>query len=138
MDVRKAGAALGLTGIGAALGAGGLALAQYVQELSQPSYGRAMTQEEHARQNLSGFRERYTKVTPEEMAMYEGIRQGLMAGAISSEEVYAMAASKKLPNRVVTLLEDVVDFGQHGALPDRSGGQSAPELLGYGGSPSVS
>lgn len=138
MNTRKAGTALGLTGIGAALGAGGLALAQYVQEQSLPAYGRAMTQEEHAIQNLSGFRERYTKVTPEEMAMYEGIRQGLMAGEISGEEVYSMAASKKLPERVVSLLVDVLDFGQYGALPDRSGGQSAPELLGYSGSPSVS
>lgn len=130
MAVRKAGEKFALAGVGAALGAGGLALAQYLAEQAIPAHGREMTQLDHAKNNLRGFLAEHKKVTPVEMALYEGIRQGMMAGEISSEQVFALAASGKLPARVVTLLTDVTDFGQYGALPERYQNVNAPEQLG--------
>lgn len=132
MILCKAGAALGLTGLGAAIDVGGLVLAQYLSDQATPSYARKMSQEEHARNNLGGFRNKYSKVTPGEMALYEGIRQGLMAGEISGQEVNQLAASGALPDRVLTLLMDVHDFGKYSpALPGARSGVSAPESLGY-------
>lgn len=110
--MRMAGAALGT---GVVLGAGGLALAQHMIEQGKPAYAREMTQEEHARNNLAGMRERGVNV--KDLAMFEGIRQGLMAGEISGEELYGLVESGKVPARVVSLLKDVIDLGAYMPSP---------------------
>jgi hypothetical protein len=107
-DMRMAGVALGA---GTALGAGGLALAQHLIEQGTPPYARKMTQEEHARNNLGGLRQRQGDLSVKDLALYEGIRQGLMSGEVSGEEVYGLVEGGKLPARVVSLLNDVIDLG---------------------------
>lgn len=108
----------GQIALGAGAGAAGLLLAQYLAEQATPEHARRMTQGGHARNNIGGFREKFTKVTPEEMALYEGIRQGLMAGEISGEEVNMLAAQGRLPDRVMALLNDVHDWSVAGpAIP---------------------
>ena len=111
---RMAGAAI--VG-GAGLGAGGLALAQYLTEQGVPLYAREMTQEGHARNNMAGIRERGSGASAKDVALYEGIRQGLMAGEITGEEVYALKESGQLPQRVIELLSDAIDFGAYMPLP---------------------
>lgn len=110
--MRMAGAALGA---GAVLGAGGLALTQHMIEQGTPTYAREMTQEDHARNNLAGMRERGVSV--KDLAMYEGIRQGLMAGQISGEELYGLVEGGKVPAKVVSLLQDVIDLGAYMPSP---------------------
>ena len=51
------------------------------------------------------------------MALYEGIRQGLMSGEVKGEEVYRLVESGKLPARVVDLLVDVIDLGAYAPMP---------------------
>ena len=114
MSMRMAGAALGG---GAALGAGGMALAQHLMEQSVPAHAREMTQEDHAINNLGGFRGRHSDVSLKDMALYEGIRQGLMSGEVKGEEVYRLVESGKLPARVVDLLVDVIDLGAYAPMP---------------------
>jgi hypothetical protein len=114
-----AGAALGG---GAALGAGGLALAQHLMEQGIPAHSREMTQIDHAVNNLGGFRSRYGDVSVKDMALYEGIRQGLMSGEVKGEEVYQLVQSGKLPARVVDLLVDVIDLGHYAAVQHMQGG----------------
>ena len=109
-----AGVALGG---GTALGAGGLALAQHLMEQSVPAHAREMTQEDHARNNLEGFRGRHGDVSVRDMALYEGIRQGLMSGEVKGEEVYKLVESGKLPKPVVNLLLDVIDLGKYAPMP---------------------
>lgn len=113
MSIRMAGALAG----GGVLGAGGLALAQHLIEQGVPSYAREMTQEEHAVNNIGGLRERGGGTSVKDLALYEGIRQGLMAGEITGEEVYALKESGKLPQRVVELLHDVIDLGAYMPRP---------------------
>jgi len=108
--MRLAGAALAG---GTALGAGGLVLAQHLMEQAKPLHAREMTQEAHARNNIGGLRERGDGTSVKDLALYEGIRQGLMAGEITGQEVYALRESGKLPQRVVELLQDVIDFGAY-------------------------
>jgi hypothetical protein len=108
--MRMAGAAFGA---GAALGAGGLALAQHLIEQGTPTYAREMSQEEHAKNNLGGLRQRQGDMSVKDLALYEGIRQGLMSGEVSGEEVYGLVKGGKLPARVVSLLGDVIDLGAY-------------------------
>jgi hypothetical protein len=128
MNRRKAGAALGLGGLGAALGAGGLALAQYVGEQMTPAHSREMTQQDHARNNIGDSQQRMPGVTDMELALYEGIRQGLMSGAITGSEVNTMAKQGKLPPNVISLLTDAHDWSS--AEPYPFGSRSIPEVVG--------
>jgi predicted O-methyltransferase YrrM len=114
MSMRMAGAALAG---GTALGAGGLALAQHLAEQAMPAHAREMTQEDHAARNLRGLREAGSGASVTELGLYEGIRQGLMAGEITGEEVYALAQGGQLPQRVVELLQDAIDLGAYMPVP---------------------
>lgn len=114
MGVRMAGVALGG---GAVLGAGGLALAQQLMEQAIPAHAREMTQEDHARNNLEGFRGRHGDLSVKDLALYEGIRQGLMSGEVRGEEVYRLVESGKIPKPVVDLLIDVIDLGKYAPIP---------------------
>lgn len=112
--MRLAGAALAG---GTALGAGGLALAQHLMEQAKQPYAREMTQEAHARNNIGGLRGRGDGASVKDLALYEGIRQGLMAGEVTGEEVYALVQGGKLPQRVVELLQDAIDLGAYMPRP---------------------
>ena len=125
MSQRMAGTALGMGGLGAALGAGGLALSQYIGEQMTPAHSREMTQQDHARNNIGDLQQRMPGVTDMELALYEGIRQGLMSGAITGSEVNAMAKQGKLPANVISLLTDVHDWSS--AEPYPFGSRSIPE-----------
>lgn len=126
MNWRAAGQALGVGSLGAAAGAGGVLLGQYVLDQMTLPYERRMTQEDHAKNNIGGTRERLTGIGPEDLAMYEGIRQGLMAGEIAPEEVNQMAADGKLSQKVMAMLTDVHDWGRVG--PDPAPGQTIDEF----------
>jgi len=128
MNTRKAGAVLGLGGLGAALGAGGLALSQYIGEQMTPAHGREMTQHDHARNNIGDLQQRMPGVTDMELALYEGIRQGLMSGAITGSEVNTMAKQGKLPVNVISLLTDVHDWSS--AEPYPFGDRAIAEVAG--------
>jgi len=128
MDTRKAGAALGLGGLGAALGAGGLALSQYIGAQMTPAHSREMTQQDHARNNIGDLQQRMPGVTDMELALYEGIRQGLMSGAITGSELNVMAKQGKLPANVISLLTDVHDWSS--AEPYPFGSRSITEVAG--------
>jgi hypothetical protein len=126
MSQRMAGTALGMGGLGAALGAGGLALSQYIGEQMTPAHSREMTQQDHARNNIGDLQQRMPGVTDMELALYEGIRQGLMSGAITGSEVNAMAKQGKLPANVISLLTDVHDWSS--AEPYPFGSRTIPEV----------
>ena len=115
--MRVAGQALAAAGVGAGLGAGGLALVQHLAEQGTPVYAREMTQEEHAKNNIGGYRERFPKVKPQELALYEGIRQALMAGEMSGSELNTLVLQGKIPDRVVNMLVDVHDFSADQPYP---------------------
>lgn len=119
-------------------GLGGYLLNDVVQnaiEQSKPEYLRSMTQAEHAKSNIGGDRQKYTKLKPEELALYEGLRQGLMAGEIDGSEINVMAINGKLPQRVIALLGDVHDWGAHEPMPvgDLLAGKDIRKLLGLQG-----
>lgn len=138
MSMRLAGQLLAGISVGGIAGYGANELMRYAAEQAMPAHSREMTQEEHARNNLAGFRRQYSKVTPEEMALYEGLRQGLMAGEISGSELNILAKEGRLPQRVITLLTDVHDWSADEPYPFAGRTipevmESAPEQLGYTG-----
>lgn len=92
-------------------------MAQHLIEQSTPPWARKMTQEDHARNNIGGLRERGGGASVKDLALYEGIRQGLMAGEVTGEEVYALVEGGKLPQRVVELLRDAIDIGAYMPIP---------------------
>lgn len=107
--MRMAGTALAaLAGAGAGIGA--MELARYLDVQRTPEHSRAMTQDEHARNNIGDIQQRHPGLTDMEMALYEGIRQGLMAGVITGSEVNVLAKEGKLPENVMALLTDVHDW----------------------------
>jgi hypothetical protein len=109
--VRMAGT---LLGVGAA-GAGGYGLNElirYLEEQRTPMHSQEMTQADHAKNNIGGMREKYSKLAAEELALFEGLRQGMMAGEISGEEINTLALNGDLPPRVMNLLTDVHDWGR--------------------------
>lgn len=128
MNARMAGTAIGMGGLGAVLGAGGLALSQYIGEQMTPAHSREMTQQDHARNNIGDLQQRMPGVTDMELALYEGIRQGLMSGAITGSELNVMAKEGKLPANVISLLTDVHDWSS--AEPYPFGSRTIPEVAG--------
>ena len=122
---------------GAGAGAAALAGGQAVAAAGTPAHSRPGTQEELAKRNMGGMLQTYSKVTPMELATYEGIRQGLMAGEITGEQVNAMAREGEIPDRVMVLLTDVHDWSAHDPLDTPSANYlpkgSAPDIVGYTG-----
>ena len=92
-----------------------------------PAHSRAMTQNDHAVNNLSGMRER-NGITAQELVLYEGIRQGLMSGEITGSEVNQLAMQGALPQNVLRLVTDIHDWSS--AEPDPWPGQTIAEALG--------
>lgn len=90
---------------------------QAALEHATPEHRRRMLQDEHARSNLGGFRARHPEVDIKEMALYEGLRQALMAGEITGDELNALAKAGKLPPDVITLVTDIHDWGRHKPYP---------------------
>ena len=115
--LRMAGSILGVGALGGAAGYGANELVRYLEEQSTPMHSREMTQDAHAENNLRGLRENWNKVTVEEFALYEGIRQGLMAGEISGSEVNTLALNGDLPPRVMNMLTDVHDWSSDRPYP---------------------
>lgn len=122
---------------GAGAGAAALAGGQAIAASALPKHSQPGTQDELARRNMQGMLQTYSKVTPLELATYEGIRQGLMAGEITGEQVNTMAKAGQLPKRVMVLLTDVHDWSAHeqlgGPPMDHLPKGSAPEIVGYTG-----
>lgn len=115
--LRMAGSILGVGGLGTVVGYGANELVRYLDEQSTPMHSREMTQVDHAENNLRGRREAWGKATVEEIALYEGIRQGLMAGEISGSEVNTLALNGALPPRVMNMLTDVHDWSSEQPYP---------------------
>ena len=136
MNFRLAGQLLAGLSVGGIAGYAANDLLRSMAEQATPMHSREMTQGEHARNNMKGFRSRFSNVTVEEMALYEGLRQGLMAGEISGSELNILAKEGRLPQRVIALLTDVHDWSADEPYPfgNRTIPEaSAPELLGATG-----
>lgn len=125
-----AGRNLGIAGAGAVAGAGGLALAQLLADQAIPAHSREMTQDEHARNNIGNYRQQYPGLSAQDLALHEGLRQGLMSGAITGSELNTLAAEGRLPAPVLTLLTDVHDFSRDEPYP--FGDKTIPEVAAAG------
>lgn len=126
MKMRMAGSIakdLGWLGLGAAA-------AHYGQQAlgaMTPAHSQALTQNAHAVNNLAGARERFG-VSAQELALYEGIRQGLMSGEITGTEVNQLALRGELPQNVLRLVSDIHDWST--AEPYPWPGQTIGEAIG--------
>jgi hypothetical protein len=102
-------------GLGVAVGAGmagGSALTSAMSEAAEqakPVYARRLTEEQHAIDNARGSIERGE--SPEDYAMYEGIRQGLIGGLITPTDVNRMIIEGQLSPRAELLVSDIHDAG---------------------------
>jgi hypothetical protein len=123
MNLRMAGAAL----LGSGLGAAAVHYGQQALGAMTPAHSQEMTQLEHAANNLGGMREKYG-ITAQELALYEGIRQGLLSGEITGSEVNQLAMQGALPENVLRLVTDVHDWSS--AEPYPWPGQTIAEAVG--------
>lgn len=119
---RMAGAAL----LGSGLGAAAAHYGQQALGAMTPAHSQEMTQLEHAANNLGGMREKYG-ISAQDLALYEGIRQGLMSGEITGAEVNQLAMRGALPENVLRLVTDVHDWSS--AEPYPWPGQTIAEAL---------
>ena len=122
-------------GIGAAMGLGGAAVNSMLFEADQASkrpWDRRMTEAQHAVDNAGGYDE-----APEDYAIYEGIRQGLIGGAITPTDVNRMIIEGQLSPRAELLVSDIhdhsgpelsVDPRGVAAMIDESGGDGLAYL----------
>jgi hypothetical protein len=118
-----AGAAL----LGSGLGAAAAHYGQQALGAMTPAHSQEMTQFEHAANNLGGMREKYG-ISAQDLALYEGIRQGLMSGEITGAEVNQLAMQGALPENVLRLVTDIHDWSS--AEPYPWPGQAISEALG--------
>jgi hypothetical protein len=112
MNLRMAGTAL----LGSGLGAAAAHYAPQVLGSVMPAHSQAMTQLDHAANNLGGMRQKYN-ISAQDLALYEGIRQGLMSGEITGSEVNELAKQGALPESVITLVTDIHDWGRYEPRP---------------------
>ncbi len=117
--VREAALALLGMGVGAGVGVGGMALANGMNEAAQAgsSHSRRMTQHEHAAENLKGIQGRVQGASVQDIAAYEGIRQLLMAGELTGQQLNVMAQQGQLPEAVLRLVSDVHDWSSAEPYP---------------------
>ncbi len=129
--IRDAALALLGMGAGAGVGIGGMALVNGMNEAAEARspHGRRMTQHEHAAENLKGIQERVQGASVQDIAAYEGIRQLLMAGELTGEQLNVMAKRGQLPGPVLRLVSDVHDWSS--AEPYPFGQQTIAEAVGF-------
>ena len=119
-------------GLGAAFAVGGAAANSMLFEADQAGKSvpyQRLTEEQHAIDNARSAIERGE--SPEDYAVYEGIRQGLIGGAITPTDVNRMIIEGQLSPRAELLVSDIHDSGGPelstdprgvAALIDESGG----------------
>ena len=97
-------------GVGLGVGLAANAIGSMVDEYNSstlPVYAQQLTEKQHAVDNARGAIERGE--SPEDYAIYEGIRQGLIGGAITPTDVNRMIIEGQLSPRAELLVGDIHD-----------------------------
>ena len=93
--------------VGGIAGAGLNSAAFEASEQAKPVYNRRLTEAQHARDNASLAIE--SGEDPLDYAIYEGIRQGLIGGAITPQDVNRMLIEEDFSERARLLIGDIHD-----------------------------
>ena len=92
------------TGVGAAAGS----MMFENDQASKPEYARRLTSEQHAINDASTWE----RETPHDYLTIQGIRQALMGGRLSGEQLDELLLAQALSPRVEFLTTDIHDFGK--------------------------
>ena len=92
-------------GLGSAVGAAANSMAFENSEMQKPVYDRRLTEAQHAVDNASGLMDE----NPYDYALYEGVRQGLIGGAITPTDVNQMIIEERFSPRAEVLVSDIHD-----------------------------
>ena len=125
-SLKRAGQMAAIMGGSGLAGAGIGSMMFEADEASKPVYNRRLTEAQHAVDNARGYDE-----APEDFAIYEGIRQGLIGGAIQPMDVNRMIIEGRLSPRAELLISDIHDAS--GVELDTDPRQTAQYIAEAGG-----
>ena len=101
-------ALLGGGALGAGLGAAGGSILFEASEDSKPGYAQRMTSEEHAIRDAA----QWSRDTPRDYISIQGIRQALMGGRLTADQLDEMLLAQEFSPRVEFLTGDIHNFGK--------------------------